>query len=57
MLAARGLFSVLQYEDPHDYIAKLRSVCKIYEGGPDLDMDVIGIRMVPLTDREDRNLV
>ena len=30
MLTARGLFSGLPSEDPHDHIAKVRAVCKSY---------------------------
>ena len=37
MLSARGLFSSLPYEDPHAHIAKVRVVCKICVGRPDLD--------------------
>ena len=49
MLTARGLFSGLPFEDPHAHIAKLRSVCKICVGRPDLDMDIIGFRVFPLS--------
>ena len=48
MITVRGLFSKLPYEDPHDHIAKLRSVCKSCVGRPDLDMNVIGLRVFPL---------
>ena len=49
MITARGLFSGLPYEDSHAHIAKLRSVCKSCVGRPDLDMYVIGLRVVPLS--------
>ena len=49
MLTARGVFLGLPLEDPHAHIAKLRSVCKSYIGRPDLDMDVIVLRMLSLT--------
>ena len=48
MLTARGLFSGLPSEDPHDHISKVRSVCKSCVGRPDLDLDVIGLRVFPL---------
>ena len=49
MLTARGLLSGVPYEDPHFHIAKVRAVCKSCEGRPDLDMDVIGLRVFPLS--------
>ena len=49
MLTARGLFSGLPSEDPHAHIAKVREVCKSYVGRPDLDLDVIGLRVFPLS--------
>ena len=49
MLTARGLFSGLTSEDPHAHIAKVRAVCKRYVGRPDLDLDVIGLRVFPLS--------
>ena len=48
MLTARGLFSLLPSEDPHAHIAKVRVVCKSCVGRPDLDLDVIGLRVFPL---------
>ena len=49
MLTARGLFSRLPSEDPHVHIAKVRAVCKSCVGRPDLDLDVIGLRVFPLS--------
>ena len=49
MLTARGLFSGLASEDPHVDIAKVREVCKSCVGRPDLDLDVIGRRVFPLS--------
>ena len=49
MLTARVLFMGLPSEDPHAHISKLWSVCKSYVGSPDLDMDVIGLRVFPLS--------
>jgi len=48
MLTTRGLFSGLASEDPHGHMAKLRSVYKSCVGRPELDMDVIGLRVFPL---------
>ena len=48
MLTTRGLFSVLPSEDLHAHIAKVRAVCKSCVGRPDLDLDVIGLRVFPL---------
>ena len=47
ILTARGFFSRLPSEDPHAHIAKIRAVCKSCVGRPDLDLDVIGIRVFP----------
>ena len=49
MLTTRGLFSRLPSEDPHAYIAKVRAVCKSCVGRPDLDLDLIGLRVFPLS--------
>ena len=48
-LTARGLITGLPFEDPHDDIAKLRSVCKICVVRLDLDMDVIRLKVFPLS--------
>ena len=49
MLTARGLFSGLPSEDPHPHITKLRSVCKNCVGIPNIDMDIIRLRVFPLS--------
>ena len=49
ILTARGLFSGLPYEDTHAHIAKVREVCKSCVGRPNLDLDVIGLRVFPLS--------
>ena len=50
MLTARGLFSGLLNEDPpHAHKAKVKEVCKSCVGRPDLDLDVIGLRVFPLS--------
>ena len=49
MFTARGLFSGLLSEDPHAHIAKVRAVCKSCVGRPDLYLDVIGLRVFPLS--------
>ena len=49
MLTARSLFSGLLSEEPHVHITKLRLVCKSCVGSSDLDMDVIRLRVFPLS--------
>ena len=49
MLTARGLFSGLPSEDLRAHITKVREVCKSCVGMPDLDLDVIGLRVFPLS--------
>ena len=49
MITTRGLFSRLPSEDRHAHIAKMRSVCKSCVGRPNLDMDVIILRVFPLS--------
>ena len=49
MLTSRGLFSGLSSDDPHAHITEVRAVCKSFVGRPDLDLDVIGLRLFPLS--------
>ena len=49
MFTATGLFSGLPFEDPHAHLDKVRAVCKSCVGRHDLDFDVIGIRVFPLS--------
>jgi len=49
MLIARGLFSDMASEDLLGHIAKLRSVCKSCVGRLELEIDVIGLRVFPLS--------
>ena len=49
MLTARDLFLGLPSEDPPAHIAKVRSAFKSFVGRLDLNMDVIGLRMFPLS--------
>ena len=39
----------LHSEDPHDHIGKVRAMCKSFVGSPNLDLDVIGLRVFPLS--------
>ena len=48
MLTVRDLFSGLPFEDPYAHIPKVRVVCKIFVGRPDLNMDVIRLIVFPL---------
>ena len=43
------LFPGMSLEDPHGYMAKLRSVCKSCIGRPELDMNIIRLRVLPLS--------
>ena len=49
MLTARGLFLGLPSKNTHAHIAKERAVYKSCVGRPDLDLDVIGLRVFPLS--------
>ncbi|XP_049368382.1 uncharacterized protein LOC125833276 [Solanum verrucosum] len=49
MLTTRGLFSGLASEDPHGHMARLRSVCKSCVGRSKSELDVIGLRVCPLS--------
>ena len=49
MLNARGLFSGLPSADPHAHIVKVRVVCKNCVGRANLDLDVIGLSVSPLS--------
>ena len=49
MLITRGFFPGLSSEDPHAHIAKVREVCKSCVGRLDLDLDVIALRVFPLS--------
>ena len=49
MLTVRGFFSGLRSEDPHAHIIKVRLLRKSCVGRPDLDLDVIGLSVFPLS--------
>ena len=49
ILTAKGLFSGLPSKDPYSHITKVRAECKSCVGRPDLNMDVIGLRVFPLS--------
>jgi len=53
MLTSRGLFHGLPSEDPYAHMSKLKSVCMSSVGRPDLDMDIIGLIVFPLSLIED----
>ena len=44
-----SLMQMLTYEDPHAHIAKVRVVCKRCVGRPYFDLDVIWLRVFPLS--------
>ena len=49
MLTAKGMFLGLPYEDPQTHIVKLRSVCKSFLERLNIDMDIIGLRVFPVS--------
>ena len=49
MLNARGLFSGITSEDTHAHMAKVRSMCNSFVGRPKLNMNVVGLRVFPLS--------
>ena len=49
ILTVKGLFLGLLSKDPYAHIAKVRAVCKSCVERPDLDLDVIGLRVFPLS--------
>ncbi|XP_049414624.1 uncharacterized protein LOC125877341 [Solanum stenotomum] len=48
MLTSRGLFTGLSSKDPYAQMAKLTNVCKSSVGPPNLDMNIISLRVFPL---------
>lgn len=49
MLRTTGLVFGMASKVPHGHMDKLRSVCKSCVGRPELDMNVIGLRVFPLS--------
>jgi len=49
MLTSRWLSIGLPSEDSYAHLSKVKSVCMSSVGGQDLDMDVIGLRVFPLS--------
>ena len=49
MHTGRGLFFGLPAEDPHAHTTKVRAVCTSCVGRLDLDLDVIELRVFPLS--------
>ncbi|XP_049368331.1 uncharacterized protein LOC125833225 [Solanum verrucosum] len=49
MHTTRGLFVGLVSEEPYAHVAMISSVCKSCVSRPDLDIDVIGLRVFPLS--------
>lgn len=53
---ARGLFSSLPSKDQHDHIAKISSICKSCVGIPDIDMNIIVLRVFSLTQTRETSI-
>lgn len=49
MLTTRGLFEGFQDNDPHAHISKLNHGCKSFIVRADWDMNIIGLRVLPLS--------